>query len=253
MNGKVTNFAHPVETVGDASQSLNPSVPKPPKFSSHKPEGGEPGFPGSSAHTVRGASPGSASPGVGAPLAGRLTGGPHTHPQGDRARSRVPADQDRPRAAPTPPGPPPPRPAPPQPLTRRSPVTRVPAPASRGLATLTGPRDRSAAQAPAALAVAPGGSAPAPHRNAHRGRLVRHLCAFAPAGPPPFFFGLQPPPPSSCAPPRPASCAPPPGQAARRWARARTAGGGAHALPSPGVARPGEGGLGDRAGERASC
>lgn len=176
------------------------------------------------AHTARGTSPGSASPGVGAPLAGRLEGGPHTHnPQGERARSRVPAEQDRPRATPTPPGPPPPRPAPSRPLTRRSPVARVPAPATRGLATLTGPRARSAAQSPVALAVAPGVSALSPHRTAHGALAVRHLCASAPAGPPPFLLCLQPPPPSSCAPPRPAPCAPPPGPAARRRARARTA------------------------------
>ncbi|XP_042796357.1 basic proline-rich protein-like [Panthera leo] len=47
MNGKVTNFTHPVKTVNNASQSsFNPSVPKQPKFPNGKRKE-KPGFQGS--------------------------------------------------------------------------------------------------------------------------------------------------------------------------------------------------------------
>lgn len=45
MNGQVTNFAYPAGTLGDASRSLNPFAPKPPK--SLQARGCEPRFPGS--------------------------------------------------------------------------------------------------------------------------------------------------------------------------------------------------------------
>lgn len=119
-------------------------------------------------------------------------------------------------------------PRPPQPLTRRSPVARVPAPTSRGLATLTGPRARSAAQAPAALAVVPGGSAPSPQPNR----------ALSPARPTPLSLrpsrtaAFSPRPPTATALlVRPAPLRPAPlGPAVGRRARARTARGDAHAV-----------------------
>lgn len=114
---------------------LRPNHPSP-----YKPEGANHAFRGPPgllrAHCVcvlgGGVSPGSASPGVGAPFAGSLKGGPHRQPGAIRGPGELDGSL---RAAPTPPAPPPPGPAPSLPLT-----ARVPAPASRGLATLTSPR-----------------------------------------------------------------------------------------------------------------
>lgn len=164
-------------------------------------------------------------PGVGAPLAGRLRG-PHTQTSGRgpvSPPSRTGPGLRRLHRARRPLGP-----RPPQTLTRRSPVARVPAPTSRGLATLTGPRARSAAQAPAALAVVPGGSAPSPQPNRER----------SPARPTPLSLrpgrtaAFSPRPPTATALlVRPAPLRPAPlGPAVGRRARARTARGDAHAV-----------------------
>lgn len=124
----------------------------------------------------------------------------------------------------------------PRPLTRRSPVARVPAPASRGLATLTGPRARSAAQAPAALAVAPGDSAPSPQPNRARSPArptplnlrPGRTAAFSPGPPTATALLVRP------APLRPAPLGPAAGPRTHgRRGRARCP------LPGP---RPGEGG-----------
>lgn len=108
---------------------------------------------------VGGVSPGSASPGVGAPFAGSLKGGPHRRPGAIRGRGELDGSL---RAAPTPPAPPPPGPAPSRPLT-----ARVPAPASRGLATLTGPRGPKRCSSPdsSVRRVRPLCSLPAPDRT----------------------------------------------------------------------------------------
>lgn len=165
MNGKVTNFAHPEQTVGDASQTFNPFVPKPPQFISHTPGGATPASRGSPMHTERGPHRGLRPRGSGRHWPGGSEGHTHRRPGAVPCPRRAEqaqgcADSTGPAA--------PSAPRRPRPLTRRSPVVRVPAPASRGLATLTGPRARSAAQAPAALAVAPGDSAPSPQPNRAR-------------------------------------------------------------------------------------
>lgn len=146
MNGKVTNFARPAETLGDASRPLTRVCPHRPR--SCEPAGAEPPF--LRAPRMRGRH---------LPVASRasLTGGP--------APSRVPAEHRRPSAAPSPPGPAAPS------ASAADPACR-PAPASRGLATLTGPRGPSAS-----LALR------CPGRRARRLRTVPRLRAASQAGP----------------------------------------------------------------------
>lgn len=140
------------------------------------------------------------------------------------------------RTAPTPPAPPPPGPAPSRPLP-----ARVPAPASRGLATLTSPRGPKRCSNPgfSGRSARRFRSVPAPDRSepdqiAHGARPVPILSASARPAPPPFLLGLRPPPPSSRAPPRPAASRPPARQRVREHAHAQRAR--MRTLPSAGQA-----------------
>lgn len=93
MNGKVTNFAYPAETLGDASPSFNPFAPK--LLKSLRGRGCEPRIPGSPGAPLRsvgvgaevGVSPGSASPGDGTgPVRGPVRCGDAAEPPGAKAR-----------------------------------------------------------------------------------------------------------------------------------------------------------------------
>lgn len=138
-----------------------------PNYSSpYEPRGCEPRFPrsprGSSALIVRaGVSPGSASPGVGAPFAGILKGGPHRRPGAIRGRGEL----DRSFGIePTPPGPA-------APWARAVPVADRPRPRAKPPAASPhspARAGRSAAQTLAALSRRARRlrSVPAPHRTA---------------------------------------------------------------------------------------
>lgn len=166
-----------------------------------------------------GVSPGSASPGVGAPFAGSLKGRPHGRPGATRTgpAGRKPlncADSTGPAA-----------PGARAVRAAARPPARVPAPASRGLATLTSPRGPKRRSNPgfSGLSARRLRSVPAPDRTTHGARPVPILCASALPGPPPFLLGLQPPPPSSRAPPRPAAPRPPARQRVSGHAHAQRA------------------------------
>lgn len=193
MNGKVTNFTHPVKTVNNASQSsFNPSVPKQPKFPNGKRKEkpgfqGSEGFPssppasplpprhtdGHASQVTRGSRLARGSPLLTACLPrgpGRTTCADAHAADALWARQARPAGDPRGRRGPCllRPGPArrPPRPPPPRPRASHCPAAASvlgaarAAPASpAGLPTLTAPRGRTAAQALAAEAAVPGCSA----------------------------------------------------------------------------------------------
>lgn len=208
MNGKVTNFTHPVETVDDASQAyFNPSVPKQSKFLKGKRKE-KPGFRGSwgslnltpasplpNTQTREPGCPWGRPSGPGSPFAGGLHGGPGSGLGADAhtadflsapGRGRVcsapgparrPHGRLRPGRGPRTARPPPLAPA--QPGRRRPP--------GRASPTLTGRPCRTAAQTLAAVAAVPGCSPLSRRRSApHTPVQPAASSPLCPAGPPPF-------------------------------------------------------------------